>query len=77
MFQSAETLILPVSGMFCFGRIRRGSSPHACLRMGIKVFMRFAANEPAANKALQECKSWGALGFWWLPMFLEGVSLQI
>ena len=42
--------------MLGFRRVRKGSSPHACLRMGNKLFMRFAASEPATNKALQEVR---------------------
>jgi hypothetical protein len=57
-----ETRILPREGMVSFRWSRKGQGPKTCLRMCDTLSIRFAAGEPATNKALQEVRVLGGFG---------------
>jgi len=54
--------ILPLRGRLGFSRSKETKAPQICLRMRNTVDMRFAASEPATNKALQEVRVLGGFG---------------
>jgi hypothetical protein len=54
--------ILPLRGRLGLRRSRETRTPQTCLRMRNTVDIRFAASEPATNKALQEVRVLGGFG---------------
>jgi hypothetical protein len=60
--QTKEARILPLRGRVCFRRSREAKNPQACLRTCNTLDIRFAASEPATNKALQEVRVLGGFG---------------
>ncbi len=60
--QTKEARILPFKGRLGFSRSRATTTPQTCLMMRHTLSMRFAASEPATNKALQEVRVLGGFG---------------
>jgi hypothetical protein len=59
--------ILPLRGRLGFRRSMETTTPQTCLRMRNTVDIRFAASEPATNKALQEVGFLGGFGLFGGP----------
>jgi hypothetical protein len=57
-----QARILPLRGKLGFSRSKETTTPQTCLRMRNTVDIRFAASEPATNKALQEVGFLGGFG---------------
>jgi hypothetical protein len=74
---SAEALIFPFRRKCFIGPARKARQiiPHAFWAMCITMASRFTDVNPATNKALQECNSWGALGFLWPLCRLVQISV--
>ena len=75
----ADALMFPFRRKRFIGPARKARQiiPHAFWAMCITMASRFTSVNPATNKALQECKSWGVLGFLWPLCRLVRISVAL
>jgi hypothetical protein len=72
-----QARILPLRGRLGFSRSRETTTPQTCLRMRNTVDIRFAASEPATNKALQEVGFLGGFGLFGGCLRLYGPVISV